>query len=219
MIGIPTLFQRHPRTGKLQKDYVNLGGLMFHEWVATEMVPGVDVRVTVRNTWPVRLEVIQRPDEDQRRSEIRLPWYRDAIPEDDDKAPSKDYWLWKALSNTDFSNVPDGEWSGEAVGHNIVKNPWNLEKQTIILDSLYPWKDHIDGFLPLPPEIGRTPVSYEDLRYYLDTETSYYSDSAPMSGLIWWIHDTPVAQIRSADFPTATREPILNPGEIIMEAE
>ena len=198
MIGIPSLFVYDQRKRLLVNEYSPLGGET-HNWVAVEMMPGADIRVTMRSGNVVRLEVLQRPNQDQKALGITEPWFRDAT----EKGP--DLWLWKAVWITDLSNVIDGEWEGEAVGEGIKHNPLNLEDSTIVLSSLWPWREIID--VTLPPELGRVPLEYDDLRYYLTTSTSKFSDNAPMEGVVWWCHDTPIAQVRTRDFPTTTMFP------------
>lgn len=165
------------------------------------MLPGADVRVTIRNSQAVRLEVVQRPSEDQMKEGILNPWYRDAT---DRNQMSSDYWLWAAVDKTDFSGVPDGEWAGEAVGEKIRNNILNLEGQKVYLSSLFPWRDTLDCDV-IPPKIGRTPMDFQSLQYWITTTNSAINPDSPLEGIIWWIADTPVASIRQRYFPSVKR--------------
>lgn len=197
MIGVPTLFERNPRTRTLTKEYVPLNAARFHEWEAMERIPGAEVRVTVRNRQAVRLEVVKKPEPEQRAEGILIPWYRDAGD------VGADHWLFDALRNTDLSQIPDGEWAGEAVGEKIMRNPLNLEGNTILFSSLFPWRESLPD-APIPPAVGRTPFGYDDLKLWLPQEESRYSpaEGTPIDGVVWWWTDTPVAQIRTRDFGT-----------------
>lgn len=195
MLNVPTLFERQPRTRTVSKEYIPLNAARFHEWVAMERMPGADVRVTVRRGEVVRLEVVQRPSDEQRSRGLLVPWYRDCVDR------GADHWLYDAVNNTDWNAVPDGEWPGEAVGEKIMHNPLQLEGHTILLSSLFPWRDALQD-APIPPELGRTPFEYDDLRYWLSQTQSRYSGhtAVPLDGVVWWWHDAPVAQIRARDF-------------------
>lgn len=148
----------------------------------------------------MRLEALQRPSRDQLAAGILMPWYRDA--QDDS---SSDYWLWKAARDTDISDLPNGEWAGEAIGENIGGNPFGLEDHSVILSSLFPWRELYESITP--PEIGRTPLEFEDLCYWLLTEKSRYNADASIEGVVWWLNDTPVAQVRTRDFPEIRHAP------------
>jgi len=208
MLDVPTLFEKNPRTKTVTNEYIPMNAANFHEWVAMERMPGADIRTTVRRGEVVRLEVVNKPSGEQRDRGIIVPWYRDCV----DKGA--DHWLYDAAHNTDFSNVPDGEWSGEAVGEKIMHNPLNLEGHTILLSSLFPWQDNRSG-LPVPPALGRTPFQYDDLRYWLSQTESTYSATVavPIDGVVWWWHDAPIAQIRARDYGKTISQP---PGEALV---
>ena len=90
----------------------------------------MNVRVTIRSGTCVRLEKRRNPDKIQKHKGIIEPWYVDA------SISSEDKWLNDALANTDLSKLPDGEWSGEALGKNIQGNSLNLENNRIVFFSL-----------------------------------------------------------------------------------
>lgn len=201
LINTPTLFERNPRTGKVVDQYIPRSG-HFHQWTATEHLAGAEVRVTVVSGKPVRLEVVARPTLEQRTDGIELSWFKDVERAED--GPS--YWLYESLDGSDFSQVPDGEWEGTAIGPGISRNPLGLEANSIVLTSLFPWRDVYTGVV-LPPELGRTPMEYNDLKYWLETEPSRFGDG-PLDGILWWWYETPVAKIRQRDFghPTIRRD-------------
>lgn len=80
---------------------------------ATEKLDGMNIRATIRSGICVRLEKRRNPDKIQKYKGIIEPWYTDTSESSEDK------WLNDALKNTDLSQLPDGEWSGEALGPNI----------------------------------------------------------------------------------------------------
>lgn len=200
MINVPSLFARSVKTNKMIDEMLPLPSLYVGNLVAMEMMPGADVRLTIREGSLVRLEALQRPSRDQLATGIHMPWYRDA--QDDS---SSDYWLWKAARETDLSNLPDGEWAGEAIGPNIKGNPFELEDHSVIFSSLFPWREDYPGMTP--PALGRTPFEFEDLCYWLLTTPSEYSPESRLEGVVWWLNESPVAQVRTRDFPTIYRAP------------
>ena len=102
----------------------------FANAVATEKLDGMNVRLTVRNHVLVRLEKRRNPDKVQKAKGIEDPWYKDA-----DENSTEDKYLYEAARNTDLSDIPDGEWSGEALGPNIQGNSLNLDSHRVVLFS------------------------------------------------------------------------------------
>lgn len=197
MDKIPTLFVRNQRTRKVEDEYAK--GVMnpSPEWVATEKLNGINVRLTVRSGQLVRLEVRQVPSYRQRQEGITLPWYRDALPEDN---PGNDYWLWNAANNTNLKGVPDGEWAGEAVGPKIQRDSLALPSHRVFLFSLLPWRDTLDVSAPLPPTFERVPFDYEALLDWLPAQHSRVNPEVGIEGIVWWFYDEPVAKIKVSDF-------------------
>lgn len=196
MLDVPTLFERNPKTGKVLPLMTPLAASIITGWTAVEWLSGATVRVTVRSGEMVRLEVVRRPELKQISAGITRPWFREAT------SVGSDHWLFEAANSTDMSSAPDGEWEGEAVGEMIRNNPLGLEGHHIRFSDLFPFRQTVDPVL-LPPEIGRTPVEYDDLRYWLQTTSSFLPEAAagsPLNGVVWWYLDTPVAQIRARDF-------------------
>ena len=82
---------------------------------------------------------------------ITEPWYKDI-----DEYDPQDKYIIDGIKNTDFSKIPDGEWSGELLGKNIQGNPLNLENNSIVFFSL--------GQAPI---FENTPTSYQELKEWL----------------------------------------------------
>lgn len=204
MIGVPPLFEKDLRTRKFVDNMIPVTPLVAQEWVAMEMIPGADVRVTVRDHSVVRLEVVQKPSEKQRKVGIMMPWYRDA------QEGGPDYWLHKAVQGTDVSGLPDGEWAGEAIGENINRNPLDIEGHRIVFSSVFPWREVMPD-VEVPPVLGRVPIGFEDLRFWLATTTTKYphcrTPGLPIDGVVLWYHETPMAQAKIKDFPKIVRAP------------
>lgn len=197
MEKISTLFQRERHGGKVTDAYAQGVLQPSLDWVATEKLNGVNVRLTIREGQLVRLEVRNPPSVKQRDAGITHPWYRDALPEED---PGKDYWLWNAARNTKVDSVPDGEWSGEAVGPKIQKNSLALASHRVYLFSLIPWIDTLADDVLIPPVVSRAPMDYDGLVEWLPHQESLVNPEAPMEGLVWWFFDEPVAKIKGSDF-------------------
>lgn len=197
MDKIITLFERERHGGKVIDQYA--AGVLQPslEWVATEKLNGVNVRLTVRDETLVRLEVRQPPSRKQRDDGITHPWYRDALPEDE---ALHDYWLWNAARNTRLVGVPDGEWAGEAVGPKIQKDSLKLPSHRVYLFSLLPWIDSLPDGVPLPPVIPRAPLDFDSLADWLPFQDSLVNPEAPMEGIVWWFFDEPVAKVKASDF-------------------
>lgn len=194
MIATPTLFERNPRTRHVGESYVPLDGGPMAEWEAMEWVSGADVRVTIRSGEAVRLEVVEKPGGDQRDRGIEVPWWRDC------PMAGPGTWVHDAANSTDFTGIPDGEWEGVAVGEKINRNPLGLEGHRVFLASLFPWRDIVKSPCILPA-VGRPPLGFEDLRFWLaTTESRIEGVQAPLDGVVWWWHETPVAKIRGRDF-------------------
>lgn len=205
MIGVPSLYATDPRTRKLIDQVMPLPPRATLTWVGMEMMGGAEVRLTIRNHICVRVEAIRRPSAEQKLEGITTPWFMDV-----QRLEKAGYWLWFAVDGTDLSQVPDGEWIAEAIGENINNNPYGIEGHTVLFSSLFPWRESMPG-VPVPPALEKTPVDYDDLRLWLATTPSSYEGaegrSVPMAGVVWWLHETPYAQVRAKDFPPLLRAP------------
>ncbi len=183
MRKIPTIFKRDENNGgKITNEYV-IEPELFLIATATEKLDGMNVRVTVRNHTPVRMEKRRNPSKLEKVKGIMEPWYTDTSESAEDK------WLRDALANTDFSNVPDGEWSGEAIGPNIQGNPLNLPTNRIVFFTL--------GQCPV---FENVPTTFDELKEWLPKQKSKYGVDCGIEGIVWHISVGPVMKIKTKDF-------------------
>lgn len=187
MEKISTIFQRNWEGNRGVVDNPVFGDNLLAKAVATEKLDGTNVRLTVRNHILVRLEKRRNPDNIQKAKGIIDPWYVDA-----DEYDKQDKWIWEAARNTDLSNVPDGDWSAEAVGEHIQGNPLKLTCDRVFFFSL--------------PEVQRqltfdnVPTSFDELKEWLTQQKSKVGISAPIEGIVWWIDGKPIGKIKRKDF-------------------
>ena len=196
MEKIRTLFERdwEGNRGVINK-YVDsegtfVGGSMesfLSMCVATEKVDGTNVRLTVRNHMLVRLEKRRNPSKVQKQLGIKDPWYIDA----DEYGPD-DKYIWEAARNTDIMRLPDGEWSGEAVGPKIQGNPLHLGIHSVVLFSDPSEREYLT--------FEDVPTSYEGLRQWLPKQASKVGHQCWIEGIVWWFEVTPVFKIKTKDF-------------------
>lgn len=184
MKKIPTIFKRdEARGGKIKNEYV-VDYFDFLGAVATEKIDGTNVRVTVRNHTPVRLEKRRNPTKFEKAKGLIDPWYIDTSDSSEDK------WMQEALKGTNFSDVPDGEWSGEAVGPNIQGNPLGFEAHIIIFFTL--------GQAPV---IENVPTTFEELKEWLPAQKSRIGNSDKgIEGIVWHLPDGRMMKIKTKDF-------------------
>lgn len=150
---------------------------------ATEKLDGMNVRATIRNGTCVRLEKRRNPDKIQKYKGIIEPWYVDT------SISSEDKWLNDALKNTDLSKIPDGEWSGEAIGVNIQGNPLNLENNRIVFFTLNQ-----------APIFEDVPTDYDGLKDFLKTTRSKYGNNCGIEGIVWHTTSGDMFKIKAKDF-------------------
>jgi len=150
---------------------------------ATEKLDGMNVRVTIRNGTCVRLEKRRNPDKIQKHKGIIEPWYIDTAISSEDK------WLNDALANTDLSKLPDGEWSGEALGTNIQGNPLNLPSNRIVFFTLNQ-----------APVFENCPTSFEELKIWLSQQKSKYGNDCGIEGIVWHCENGEMYKIKLKDF-------------------
>ena len=188
MQKIPTIFKRDAsKNGQISQEYA-IDPDKFLLSKATEKIDGMNVRVTVRNHTAVRLEKRRNPDKIQKHKGVIEPWYVDT------SISAEDQWLNDALSHTDLSLIPDGEWSGEAVGKNFQGNPLNLTQNRIIFFSL--------GYCPV---FDNVPESYEGLKEWLPKQKSKVGNDCGIEGIVWHCHDGSMMKIKTKDFLPDTR--------------
>ena len=184
MKKIPTLFERdwNGNGGVLDKTLIDLS--ILENATATEKLDGTNVRLTVRNHTLVRLEKRRNPSKLEKAKGIEEPWYMDA----DEYAPN-DKFIWEAARNTDFSNVEDGEWSGEALGPSIQGNPLHLDNHIVVLFS------HGDA-----PTFENVPTSYQELKEWLPKQKSRYGNDCGIEGIVWHCENGDMYKIKLKDF-------------------
>jgi len=183
MKKIKTIFERdwEGNGGVLNIPTIPLESLK--EAKATEKIDGTNVRITVRNHALVRLEKRRNPTKIEKAKGIEEPWYMDA----DEYAPN-DKFMWEAARNTDLSDVPDGEWSAEAVGESIQGNTLNLTGHTLALFSL--------GKVPVFEDV---PLEYEPLKEWLKNKDSEYG-TGKIEGIVWHFPNGDMYKIKTKDF-------------------
>jgi len=152
--------------------------------VATEKLDGMNVRITLRNHLCVRTEKRRNPDKIQKQKGIEEPWYKDA-----DEYSPEDKWIFDGIKNTDFSNLSDGEWSGELVGTNIQGNSLNLENNRIVFFSLNQ-----------APVFENVPIDYEGLKEWLPAQKSKYGKDCGIEGIVWHTNAGDMFKIKVKDF-------------------
>jgi hypothetical protein len=183
MEKITTIFKRDINNGgKISREYA-VDAEWFTSATATEKLDGTNVRVTVRNHTAVRLEKRRNPSKIEKHKGIIEPWYIDASESSEDK------WIQDALKNTDFSVIPDGEWSGEAVGPNIQGNPLNLPNHRIVFFTL--------GQAPI---FEGVPNTYDELSAWLPQQKSKYGNNVGIEGIVWHLPDGKKMKIKTKDF-------------------
>jgi hypothetical protein len=151
---------------------------------ATEKIDGTNVRITVRKHYAVRVEKRRNPSKQQKVLGIEEPWYVDANESD-----SSDKWIYDGIRNIDFSDIPDGEWSGELVGPNIQGNPLNLDKNVVVFFTLDQCPVH-----------DNVPVTFEELKEWLPKQKSKYGKECFIEGIVWHCKDGRMFKIKTKDF-------------------
>jgi hypothetical protein len=186
MKKILTIFERdwEGNRGVIDKPITGLDLEILKQAVATEKLDGTNVRVTIRGGTCVRLEKRRNPDKIQKQKGIVEPWYVDA-----DEYDSGDKWLYDALKHTDLQSLPDGEWSGEAIGLNIQGNPLNLPNNRIVFFTL--------GQAPV---FDNVPITYQSLKEWLPKQKSKYGNNCKIEGIVWHFSDGRMYKIKAKDF-------------------
>ena len=186
MKKIKTIFERDWKGNKkvINRYIEGFDPAILNNANATEKVNGTNVRITVRNKIVVRVEKRNNPSRPQKARGIEEPWYKDANEYD-----PGDKWIFNAVKNTDFSTIPDGEWSGEAIGINIQGNPLNLDNNRVIFFSL--------GQAPI---FENVPTDYEGLKNWLPKQKSKYGKDAFIEGVVWHLESGEMYKIKRKDF-------------------
>ncbi|WP_375560955.1 hypothetical protein ACE193_25240 [Bernardetia sp. OM2101] len=175
MEKIPTIFDRNWETNRKVNDKLVVTDFDFENAIATEKLDGTNVRITVRNHTVVRVEKRRNPDKKQKANGIKDPWYVDA-----NKENSEDKYIFEAVENTDFSDVPDGEWSAEALGEKIQGNPLNLKGHTLFIFSLENWLEKV--------VYKNAPTTFEQLKKWLPNQKTKFGNQqidTGIEGIVW----------------------------------
>lgn len=189
MKKIKTIFERDwdgnkKVIDKYIPDITPEGLSMNHLVLATEKIDGTNVRVTVRNHIAVAVQKRRNPTKLDKQRGIEDPWYIDI-----DAFGPQDKWVVDGVKNTDFSEIPDGEWSGELVGPNIQGNPLNLETNRVVFFSL--------GQCPV---FENVPTAYAELRLWLSQQKSRYGKDCGIEGIVWHMPNGDMFKIKKSDF-------------------
>lgn len=152
--------------------------------IATEKLDGTNIRVTIRNGEVMRVEKRRNPDKIQKQKGITEPWYIDASPYE-----AGDKWIYDAVKNTDVSKLPDGEWSGEALGKNIQGNELKLDNNRVVFFTLNQ-----------APIFENVPINYEGLKAWLPTQKSKYGNDCGIEGIVWHCPNGDMFKIKVKDF-------------------
>ena len=188
MEKIPTIFDRNWDTDRKVNDKLLVSDFDFDHAIATEKLDGTNVRVTVRNHIVVRVEKRRNPDKAQKAKGIVDPWYVDADPTD-----KGDAYIFDAVEHTDFSTVPDGEWSAEALGEKIQANPLNLNGHTLFFFSLPSWRAKI--------VFENVPTDFESLKKWLPEQKTKFGNGSGIEGIVWHHTDSGrMCKIKVKDF-------------------
>ncbi len=188
MQKIPTIFDRNWEGNRKVNDQLVVTDFDFDNAIATEKLDGTNVRLTVRNYTVVRVEKRRNPSKIQKQQGIKEPWYIDAS--EHDKA---DAYIFEAVKNTDFSDVPDGEWSAEALGEKIQGNPLNLKGHTLFLFSLPEWRQKV--------VYENVPTDFEALKAWLPKQKSIFGNDCGIEGIVWHNLETgEMCKIKIKDF-------------------
>jgi hypothetical protein len=172
MEKIPTIFDRNWEGNRKVNSTLVVENFDFANSLATEKLDGTNVRVTVRNHIVVRVEKRRNPDKAQKNNGIVDPWYVDASESD-----SADAYIFDAVKGTDFTSVPDGEWSAEALGEKIQGNPLNLVGHRLFIFSLSDWCEKV--------AFENVPTDFESLKKWLPEQKTKFGNDTGIEGIVW----------------------------------
>ena len=188
MEKIRTIFDRNWDGNRKINSNLVVSDFDFDNAIATEKLDGMNVRITVRNEIVVRVEKRRNPSKKQKSQGIKDPWYVDA-----DQYDKGDSYIFDAVKNTDYSGVPDGEWSAEALGEKIQGNPLNLEGHTLFIFSLPEWRNKII--------FENVPIDFDSLKEWLSKQKSKFGNDCGIEGIVWHNRETgSMCKIKVKDF-------------------
>lgn len=180
MEKIPTIFDRNWETNRKVNETLVVTDFHFADAVATEKLDGMNVRITVRNHFVVRVEKRRNPSKEEKAKGIKDPWYIDANPND-----ASDQYIFDAVQNTDFTQIPDGEWSAEALGEKIQGNPLNLKGHTLFFFSLPDWRAKVT--------FTDVPTDFQGLKAWLPLQKTKFGNDTGIEGIVW--HNTKTGEM------------------------
>jgi hypothetical protein len=186
MRKIKTIFDRNWETNRKVNAQLVVD-FDFENATATEKLDGMNIRLTIRNHTVVRVEKRRNPSKVQKQQGISEPWYVDT-----DEFGTADKWIFDAVNNTDFSQVPDGEWSAEALGKNIQGNPLNLSNNQVFIFSLPKWREKI--------ALANVPTTFEALKAWLPQQKSKLGNNTGIEGIVWHHPSGEMVKIKVKDF-------------------
>ena len=172
MEKIRTIFDRNWDSNRKINSKLIVPDFDFENSIATEKLDGMNVRVTVRNEHVVRIEKRRNPSKIQKAQGIKDPWYTDV-----DEFNKADVYIIEAVKNTNFENVPDGEWSAEALGKKIQGNPLNLVGHTLFIFSLPEWRNKVT--------FKNVPTDFDGLKNWLPEQKSIFGNDCGIEGIVW----------------------------------
>lgn len=188
MEKIPTLFDRNWEGDRKVNPTVAVPDFDFENAIATEKLDGTNVRITVRNETVVRVEKRRNPSKAQKAAGIADPWYVDA-----DESDKADGYIFEAVQMTDFSGIPDGEWSAEALGEKIQGNPLNIVGHKLFFFSLDDWKRRV--------VYNDAPTDFEGLKKWLPAQKSIFGNDCGIEGIVWHnVENGQMCKIKVKDF-------------------
>lgn len=155
----------------------------------TEKLDGTNVRVTIRGGVLVRIEARMNPPKALKKAfDISEPWYRDAWVYGGEVQP-QDRYIQEAALNTFLEDIPDGEWSAEAVGPKIQGNPLGLPEHRLVFFDVGDGAQTVPGLEDCPsiyygnqegPE-----AFFGKLCTYLIEKRSALNPDVVIEGIVW----------------------------------
>mgnify|MGYP000992158016 CR=1 FL=1 len=200
MRKIKTIFYRDwDSKQKLVISILDVKNFDFSQAIATEKVDGINVRATIRNNSVVRMEKRRNPTVEQKEQGIVDPWYVDCNQDD-----PADKHIYNALQHTNI-NLPDGEWSAEAIGPNFQGNPLELSNNQLFFFSIPEERAkvilHDAPVMNMGLESNLRQVNFwDDLKNYLENKKSSLNPGCNIEGIVWHGKNGDMVKIKRKDF-------------------
>ena len=184
MKKIQTIFGRNWDGDRKVFNEPIIGLSLLDDATPTEKLDGTNVRLTIRSHKVVRVEKRRNPSKREKHEGINEPWYVDA----DEFSPG-DKYIFEAVRSREYSEIEDGEWSGEAVGEKIQGNPLNLVGHTVCLFSC-----------DEAPIFEEVPTSFDELKEWLPKQKSKFGNDCGIEGIVWHCENGEMYKIKVKDF-------------------